>query len=117
MSIITRTSVFVIPMVVEKTKYGTYKRIRGEQVEVKGVTVQPFNAGTVGNLEAPEEDEVPKDQFTIKGHNTVWPGGTHSIVVYNGQEYDQVGGVKYFRIGQFTKHWQIRIKGRTAEVK
>lgn len=107
-------SVVVYPMVVTKTKYNTWKKTKGEGIKVEDVTVEPFGGGTMGNLET--DDAKVNDQFTIRGHG-VWPGGVHSIVEFEGEEYDQVGKVKKHGIGQFTRHFQVRIAARGAEVK
>lgn len=117
MSIITRTHCFVVPMVPEKTKYNTYKRVRGERIRVDDVTIQPFNGGTSGNLESLTETEV-NDQFVIRGKG-VWPGGVHSIITFEDdpREYDQIGVVKQHKIGTYTKHFQVRVQARGAEVK
>lgn len=100
-------------MVKEKNKYGTYDLVRGEPVELDEVSVQPFGGGTVGNLET---DTTVRDQFTIRG-SKVWPGGVKSIVIYDGVEYDQDGKAKEHKIGVNTRHFQVRIKARGAEVK
>lgn len=113
MSMIRHQSVTVIPMVRTKNKYGTWDLDRGEPILVEGVSVQPFGGGTVGNLET--EDTI-RDQFTIRGTGT-WPGGVKSIVIYEGVEYDQDGKAKDHRIGVNTRHFQVRIKARGAEVK
>lgn len=104
----------VIPMIAEKTKYGTWKKVPGKPVELSGCTVQPFGGGTQGNLET--NDEKVNDQFVVRGHGT-WPGGVHSLVEFQGETFDQVGKVKVHGIGQFTKHFQVRIGARGAEVK
>lgn len=117
MSIITRTHCYVVPMVPEKTKYNTYKRVRGARIRVEDVTIQPFNGGTSGNLESLTETEV-NDQFVIRGPGK-WPGGLHSIITFGDdpEEYDQIGKAKQHGIGTFTKHFQVRVKARGAEVK
>jgi hypothetical protein len=98
-----------------KTKYNTWKLTDGEPVVMEGVSIQPFNAGTQGNLEGPMEDRV-NDQYQIRGPG-VWPGGMHSQVEWDGERYDQIGKAKQYRQGYFTKHFVVRIKARGAEVK
>lgn len=98
----------------ERNRFNTWKLTRGEPIKVDDVTVQPFGAGTYGNLESGEG--TVRDQFTVRGKG-VWPGGVHSIIVYQGKEYDQVGVAKEHIIGQFTKHYQVRMSARGAEVK
>lgn len=107
-------TVIVTPMVPEKTRFNTWKKVPGTPVPVKGVTVQPFGGGTAGNLET--NDDQVNDQWTVRGRGS-WPGGVHSTVEYEGQVYDQVGVAKIHSIGQFTKHFQVRIAARGAEVK
>jgi hypothetical protein len=107
--------VIVIPKIGEKTKYNTWRRVDGEPVLMEGVSVQPFNAGTQGNLEGVMEDRV-NDQFQIRGPG-VWPGGVHSQVEWRGKLYDQIGEPKQYRQGYFTKHFVVRIASRGAEVK
>lgn len=107
-------SVKVSVMVPVKTKYNTWKKVPGDPVTVKGVMVQPFGGGTSGNLET--GDDQVNDQFTIRGRGP-WPGGVHSTVEWNGQTYDQIGVAKVHSIGQYTKHFQVRIAARGAEVK
>lgn len=97
-----------------KTKYNTWKLNPQEPIEVRGVTVQPFGGGTMGNLET--NDDSVRDQFTVRGHG-VWPGGVHSQIEFEGQMYDQVGKAKIHSIGQYTKHFQVRMQARGAEVK
>ena len=106
--------VTVFPMVLQKTRYNTWRKVRGEGIKLEGVAVQPFGGGTQGNLET--NDQQVNDQWTVRGRG-VWPGGVHSIVEWNGEEFDQVGKVKAHTIGHFTKHYQVRIQARSAEVK
>ena len=101
-------------MVPEKTKYNTWKKVPGQPITMAGVTVQPFGGGTAGNLET--NDDKVNDQWVVRGRG-VWPGGVHSTIEFNGQVYDQVGVAKIHSIGQFTKHFQVRIAARGAEVK
>ena len=108
-------TVYVIPKIKEKTRYNTWKLIDGPEVEMEGVSVQPFNAGTQGNLEGTMEDRV-NDQFQIRGPGE-WPGGVHSQVRWRGDLYDQIGKPKQYRQGYFTKHFVVRIAARGAEVK
>lgn len=107
-------TVRVIPMVVEKTRYNTWKKVPGEPIEIEGVTVQPFGGGTMGNLET--NDQKVNDQWTVRGRGP-WPGGVHSTIEWQGESYDQVGKPKVHSIGTFTKHFQVRIAARSAEVK
>lgn len=107
-------TVKVVPMVPEKTRFNTWKKVPGEPVVIKGVMVQPFGGGTSGNLEV--HDEQVNDQFTVRGRGP-WPGGVHSTVEFQGQVYDQIGVAKVHSIGQYTKHFQVRIAARGAEVK
>lgn len=107
-------TVIVTPMVPEKTKYGTWKKRPGDPIKIDGCTVQPFGGGTQGNLET--NDDSVRDQYVVRGRGT-WPGGVHSTVEFEGEVLDQVGKVKVHGIGQFTKHFQVRLSARGAEVK
>lgn len=107
-------TVHVRPMVPERTRYNTWKKVPGEPIEISGVMVQPFGGGTMGNLEV--EDQKVNDQFTVRGRGP-WPGGVHSTIEWEGNLYDQIGVAKVHSIGQFTKHFQVRIAARGAEVK
>lgn len=111
MSIIPRRSVTVIPMTVARDRYNSWEKTRGVPVVVDDVTVQ---ADTDRTRDPGENDLL--DAKTIRGKG-VWPGGVHSIVVIDGEEYDQVGKVKVRSIGTFTKHFQVRVAARGAEVK
>lgn len=118
MSLTRHQTITVIPMVKVKNKYGTYDLERGEPIDIDGVSVQPFAGGTVGNLESPDGTTV-RDQYTVRGSldNGGWPGGVKSIVIFEGEEFDQDGKPKIHKIGVNTQHFQVRIKARGAEVK
>lgn len=115
MSLTRHQTVTVIPMVKVKNKYGTWDLERGEPIEIEEVSVQPFGGGTVGNLEGADGTTI-RDQFTVRGSGN-WPGGVKSIVIYDGVEYDQEGLAKQHKIGINTRHFQVRIHARGAEVK
>lgn len=109
-------TVTVIPMQRVKNGYGTYDLVRQTPVPVKRVAVEPFNAGTYGDVEDEDSGDF-NDQSIVRGRG-IWPGGIKSIVVFEGVEYDTVGlPKKYVRGSKRTHHFQVRIKQRSAEVK
>lgn len=114
-------TVTVYPMVVEgKNRYGNPSLVRGEPIILEGVTVQAYGAGSLSGLEDDDETSV-NDQHIVRGalndERPHWPGGTHSIVEWDGVEFDQLGLAKERKQGLRTKHFQVRIKRRGAEVK
>jgi hypothetical protein len=114
-------TVIVIPKnATERTKYGTWKKVDGDPITVEGVDVQDYGAGSLSGLESDDETSV-NDQKVIRGPITdefpTWPGGTHSRIMYKGVEYDQLGLAKEYNRGYLTKHYLVRIKRRSAEVK
>lgn len=109
-------TVTVYPMVKSgKTKYGTHKLVRGAGIVLANVTVQNYGAGSLSGLESDDETEV-NDQKVIRGR-LPWPGGTHSIILWDGVEWDQKGLPKEYVQGQRTQHFLVRIKRRSAPVK
>jgi hypothetical protein len=103
-----------------KTKYGTHNLVRGEGVVLSpetgtGVDVQNYGAGSLSGLESDDETSV-NDQKVIRGR-LPWPGGMHSIVLWNGVEWDCLGLPKEYTRGARTKHFMVRIRRRGAEVK
>lgn len=114
-------TVTVYPMVVEgKDRYGKPILVRGEGIVLSpetdtGVDVQNYGAGSLSGLESDTEDSV-NDQKTIRGR-LPWPGGVHSIIEYEGVEYDQKGLAKEYKRGVRTQHFMVRVKRRGAEVK
>jgi len=114
-------TVTIIPMVIDgKDKYGGWKLSRGEGIERspengRGVAVEPYGAGSLSGLEAEDGSSV-NDQFTIRGE-LPWEGGVKSIIVYKGEEFDQMGLPKEFTRGSRTQHFLVRIKRRSAQVK
>lgn len=114
-------TVTVYPMVAEgKTRYGTPNLVRGPGIVLEGVTVQNYGAGSLSGLESEDETEV-NDQKVVRGALTDerphWPGGTHSIVEWEGEEWDCKGLAKEYTQGLRTKHFMVRLKRRRAEVK
>lgn len=114
-------TVTVYPMVVEGTnRYGNPILTRGEGIVLEGVSCEPYGAGSLSGLESEDETEI-NDQITVRGALTedrpAWPGGTHSIIDWDGVEYDQKGLAKHYTRGLRTKHFLVRIKRRGAEVK
>lgn len=114
-------TVTVYPMVLQgKDRYGNPKKVRGLGVIMEGVTVQNYGAGSLSGLEAEDGTSV-NDQKTLRGSlnegRPTWPGGVHSIVEWEGVEYDQKGLAKEYTQGLRTKHFMVRLKRRGAEVK
>lgn len=118
MSLITQGphTVTVYPMVITgKTKYGTWKTTRGAGIVLDNVRVENHGAGSLSALES-EDGTTVNDQKKVKGA-LPWPGGTHSIVEFEGVEYDQVGLPKEYTQGERTQHYVVRLRRRGAEVK
>lgn len=113
MSIIPRRSVNVFPMIVERDPdYNNWVKRRAPQPTlVDDVTIEDVSDRT----RDPEELDLT-DVKVIRGKGT-WPGGVHSIVEIDGEEYDQIGKVKKRQTGYYTKHFEVRIAARGAEVK
>ena len=108
--------VTVYPQVVTgKNKYGTWNTERGEGVVLTGVSVQPYGAGSMSGLESDDETSI-NDQKTVRGV-LPWPGGVHSIIVFEGEEFDQIGLPKEYTQGVRTQHYMVRIKRRGTAVK
>lgn len=109
-------TVIVYPMIVSgRNKYGEWSYTRGEGISVEGCTVQNYGAGSLSGLESEDETSI-NDQKVIRG-SLPWPGGVHSIVEWEGVEYDQKGLPKEYGQGVRTNHFLVRIKRRSAEVK
>jgi len=110
-------TVIVTPKVKRRNAYGSYTLTDGDPITVRRVNVHPFGAGTYGTLEGSDDDGQFNDQFVVKGRGE-WPGGIRSTIVFDGQEYDQVGvAKKYIRGSRRTNHWLVRMKARKTEVK
>ena len=109
-------TVVVYPMVVgpERDRHNKPIMVRGEPVIVKRVTVQPFGIQSFG---INEKEGIANTHYVIFVRAGVWPGGLHSIVAWDGREWDQYGEIKEHRVGRHTHHDVIRIKARDAEVK
>lgn len=109
-------TVTVFPMILEgRDKYGNWNKVKGDGVVLEGVTVQNYGAGSLSGLESEDETSV-NDQKVVRGV-LPWPGGVHSIVEWNGVEYDQMGLPKEYTQGVRTQHFMVRIKRRGAQVK
>jgi hypothetical protein len=113
-------TVTIIPMVITgKTKYGTWATERGEGIvrspeNGNGVAVEPWGAGSLSGLESADETSI-NDQFSVRGV-LPWEGGTKSIIVWDGNEYDQIGLPKEYTRGTRTQHFVVRMKRRSAPV-
>lgn len=81
----------------------------------RGVSVQPAGLSAFGKDEV--NNVIDADYIIMKAPTPAWIGGPHSVVIWNGAEYDQVGIVKRFGRGRGTKHEVIKIKARGTAVK
>lgn len=102
-------------VVVKKDRTGSNVYGPGEPVTYTGVSVQPAGLAAFGRAEDPGYVNV--DYVLIKAYLPRWVGGPHSIVTWDGVEYDQVGVVKSFHRGRRTKHEEIKLKARGTEVR
>lgn len=99
-----------------RTKYGTWQYTRpAEPLEIKNVTFQPTGGNSMTAFEA-KDDKSVNDQNIIRGPG-IWPGGSHSIIEFEGIEYDQVGKPKQYSVGVRTKHFKVQCAVRSMEAK
>lgn len=99
-----------------KTKYGTWQFERPEEpITISGVTFQPTGGNSMTAFEHKDSKSV-NDQNIVRGAG-IWPGGSHSIIEFNGLEYDQVGAPKQYSVGHRTKHYSVQCKLRSMEAK
>lgn len=80
-----------------------------------GVSVQPAGLAAFGRAE--DDGNINVDYIIYKAYEPAWNGGPHSIVTWNGVEYDQVGVVKRFGRGRRSKYEEIKLKARGTAVK
>lgn len=113
-------TIIVYPMVKTKNRYNAWELSKGAGITLEGVTVQNYGAGSLSGLESDDETAI-NDQKIVRGSLSEelphWPGGTHSIVEWEGVEYDCKGLAKEYIQGIRTKHFMVRLKRRGAEVK
>ena len=102
-------------VVVGKDRAGSNVLGPGLARTYKGVSVQPAGLSAFGKDEV--NNVIDADYIIMKADSPAWIGGPHSIVIWNGQEYDQVGIVKKFGRGRRTKHEVVKIKARGTAVK
>ena len=109
-------TVVCIPIVVgpDKDKFGKEVYHRGTPVTIPNVAVQPFGIQAFG---IHEKEGIANTHYVIFMDPGVWPGGIHSIVQWDGREWDQYGEIKEHRVGRRSRHDVVRIKARSAEVK
>jgi len=102
-------------VVIGQDRTGSDKLGPGTPVTFRGVSVQPAGLAAFGSAEDP--GYVNADYVILKAFTPPWPGGPHTTVTWNGQEYDQVGVVKRFGRGKRSRHEEIKIKARGTAVK
>lgn len=102
-------------IVVSKDRTGANVLGPGPSKTYTGVSVQPAGLSAFGKAEA--NNVIDADYVLYKGYEPAWIGGPHSIVVWEGQEFDQVGIVKRYHRGRRTKHEVISLKARGTAVK
>lgn len=99
-----------------KTKYGTWQYTRPDDpIVVTGCTFQPTGGNSMTAFESKDSKSVD-DQNMVRGAG-IWPGGSHSIIEFEGLEYDQVGKAKQYSVGVRTKHYTVQCKLRSMEAK
>ena len=103
-------TIVVIPMVNVRDRYGDWALTRGTPVTVQ-CAVQPLES-----LEAQALDVQVTTTRRVIGF-VDWPGGPKSIVQWDGREWDCEGEQRPYRMGRNTKHFDVLITARTAEVK
>ena len=99
----------------ERDQYGNYKLVPGTPVTYTGVSVQPAGLAAFGRAE--DDGNINIDYVIYLGIKKTWVGGPHSLVTWNGVQYDQVGVVKFYHRGRRTKHQEVKIKARGTAVK
>ena len=108
-------TVTVTPMVPgPRDRYNVPTRVPGTPVVVTQVVIEP--AKNASFAPAVSQDEVTTsviERYELKTTKP-WPGGIHSRIEWNGEEYDQVAEAKPFLRGVRTKHWVVRIQARSA---
>jgi len=109
-------TVTCIPRVITgKDRTGSNVLGPGTPVTYKGVSVQPAGLAAFGSAEDP--GYVNADYIILKAYEPAWVGGPHSTVMWEGEEYDQVGVVKKFHRGKRSRHEEIKLKARGVEVR
>lgn len=102
-------------VVVGKDRTGSNKLGPGTPHTYKGVSVQPAGLAAFGSAE--RNNVIDADYIILKAELPAWVGGPHSIVTWNGEQYDQVGVVKRYGRGRRTRHEEIKLKARGTAVK
>lgn len=100
----------VRPMVKTKNEYGTWDLVPGPPVSVMAA-VQPV---TVEEVEAIGTTADTTKRVIGRGP---WPGGLHSVIEWDGREWDQKGENRDYRMSPRTAHFDIIMVARSAEVK
>ena len=102
-------------VVIGQDRTGSNKLGPGTPVTYRGVSVQPAGLAAFGSAEDP--GYINADYVIFKAFTPAWTGGPHSTVMWNGDEYDQVGVVKRFGRGRRSRYEEIKLKARGTEVR
>ena len=122
MSALTRgphTVVCTPRIVIGQDRTGSNKLGPGPSKTYTGVYVAPAGLAAFGQAEDVRTGGtvVNSDYVIMKALVPRWVGGPHSIITWDGNEYDQVGVVRTYSRGARTKHEIIKLKARGTEVK
>lgn len=108
----------ITQIVVGQDRTGSNKLGPGPTKTYTGVSVQPAGLAAFGRAEDDRYGtQVNVDFVVLLGITPTWIGGPHSTVLWNGTKYDQVGVVRTYGRGRRTKHQEVKLKARGAEVK
>lgn len=84
----------------------------GDPISVSGVSVQPVTdeevASSGGTI------EITSKRIIGRGP---WPGGVHSVVHWNGRDWDQQGEARIYGMSERTGHFDVIVHSRSSEVK
>lgn len=103
-------TVTVTPVIKQKASNGAPRYVRGTPVTVSHVMVQPMTASEVDG-----QVTAITTMYQVIGSG-VWPGGPHSIVEWNGREWDQEGEARIYSVSPRTAHFDVMIRARDAQV-
>lgn len=95
-------TVVVQPFTRVDGRYGDAWEPAGDPVEVR-CAVQPISAEEIERL------GVQADT-TMRILCREWPFGPHSLVTYNGREFEQVGEARQYRMSRRTAHDDVVIR-------
>lgn len=100
---------------VAKDRVGSNVLGPGPKRTYSGVSVQPAGLSAFGKAEA--NNVIDADYVIYKALEPAWIGGPHSVIDWNGQQFEQVGIVKRFGRGRRSRHEVIKIQARGTAVK